>query len=448
MSKKNKRKTTRRSFVKTSILGTAGLSFAFSARSYANILGANDRVQLAVAGLNGRGGGLVGSILECNNAVINYLCDVDHRAMDKSQQNISKKAGYSPKLEKDVRKILEQKDLDAIVIAAPDHWHTPMAIMALQAGKNVYVEKPCGQVPAEGELLVQAQKKYGKVVQMGNQQRSAPTSIQAVKDIREGIIGEVHYAKCWYVNKRGTIGTGKPAPVPEWLDWDLWQGPAPRVTFRDNLVHYNWHWFWHWGTGESCNNGTHEIDVCRWALGVDYPVSVLSSGGRYHFNDDWEFYDTQLVDMEFPGGKLINWEGRSCNNHLMYDRDRGSIIHGTKGTIILDRNKYVAYNQDRKIIKELDEKTMSATTDTVGRGGLDVYHLNNFLDGIRGTGQLNSPILEGHKSVLLCHLANIAQKTGEKLYTDPTNGHILKNKKAAKLWSKEYEKGWEPRVLG
>ena len=445
MKKSIKKKSSRREFIKKSALGTAGLTFAFTAKSYGNILGSNERVNMAVAGLNGRGGGLTRTILKSNHGTVAYLCDVDRRAMEKVKKGVKEKSNQDPKLEKDFRKILEQKDVDALVIAAPDHWHTPMSIQALQAGKHVYVEKPCGHNGAEGEMLVAAQRKYGKVVQMGNQQRSAPTSIQAMKDIKEGIIGDVYYAKAWYANKRGGIGRGKAMPVPEWLDWELWQGPAPRVNFQDIFVHYNWHWFWNWGTGEVCNNGTHEIDICRWALGVDYPTKVSSTGGRFHYNDDWEFYDTQSVSFEFEGGKALNWEGRSCNNFKFWDRGRGSSIHGTKGTIVLDRNKYIVYDQDNKVIKEMDEKTMSATMNTVGEGGLDVYHMNNFTDVIREGVEQNSPILEGHKSVVLCHLGNIAQKVGRSLKTDPTNGHILKNRKAMKMWGREYEKGWNPK---
>lgn len=446
MKKSNPNNASRRKFIKNALIGTAGVTLGMSAKSYNAIVGANEKVNFAMIGLNGRGAGMTRSLMKTERGVVAYLCDVDKRAMEKVQGQVKKNSSFDPKLEKDFRKALEDKNVDALYIASPDHWHATMTIYGLQAGKNVYVEKPCGQTPQEGELLILAQQKYNKVVQMGNQQRSAPTSIQAMKDIQEGIIGKAYYAKAWYANNRGSIGRGKVANAPEWLDWELWQGPAPRKPYKDNLVHYNWHWFWHWGTGEVCNNGTHEIDICRWALGVDYPTKVTSAGGRYQFSDDWEFYDTQLVDFEFAGGKLINWEGRSCNGYKMFDRDRGSSIHGTDGTIILDRNKYVAYNQKGEVIKELSEKTMSATTNTVGEGGLDVYHFTNFINAIREGEKLNSPIVEGHKSVLLCHLGNIAQKVGRTLNTDPANGHIIKDKEASKMWKRTYEKGWEIKI--
>jgi len=184
---------------------------------------------------------------------------------------------------------IEDKDIDALVIATPDHWHAPMTLEALKAGKNVYVEKPCSHNPAEGEMLVAAQKKYGKLVQMGNQRRSTVVANKMMEEIKEGIIGDVYFARTWYANTRGPIGFGKKAAVPDYLDWELWQGPSPRVDYRDNIHPYNWHWFWHWGTGEALNNGTHEIDVARWALGVDFPKKVVSLGGRYCFTgkDDW-----------------------------------------------------------------------------------------------------------------------------------------------------------------
>ncbi|MFC2107606.1 Gfo/Idh/MocA family protein, partial [Bacteroidota bacterium] len=348
------RKQTRKEFIKNAATGFAGIALTsvLPVSAFANILGANDSLNVAVMGVNSRGGYLAVKFAEAENTSISYICDVDQRAIDKTIQAVYEKYGYKPKGEVDIRKVLEDKDVDILVIAAPDHWHAPASIMALQAGKHVYVEKPCSHNPQEGELLVEAQKKYGKLVQMGNQQRSSYESIEAVKLIREGIIGNAYYGKAWYANTRGSIGTGKPAPIPEWLNWDLYQGPAPRQEFKDNIVHYNWHWFWNWGTGEILNNGTHEVDICRWALGVDYPIRVSSNGGRYSYNDDWEFYDTQIANYDFADNKSINWEGRSCNGSLIYGRGRGSAIYGTEGTAIIDRNGYEFYDKSNKLIKE------------------------------------------------------------------------------------------------
>ena len=440
-------KLNRRDFVKSAGAAGLGLSVAGGIFPAFGKNAPSEKIVVAVMGVNGRGSALTSELARLNGYEIAYICDVDESAIGKgmkaaAQGNNNKK----PKGIKDFRQALDDKDLDAIVIAAPDHWHTPASIMALQAGKNVYVEKPCGHNPKEGEMLVEAQKKYGKIVQMGNQQRSAPESIQAIKEIREGIIGTPYYAKAWYANTRGPIGNGKSVPVPAGLDYELWQGPAPRRPYQDNLIHYNWHWFTNWGTGEICNNGTHEIDVCRWALGVDYPVRVSSNGGRYHFQDDWEFYDTQIANFDFEGDKTITWEGRSCNGRPVEGRGRGSAIYGTEGTMIIDRNGFVLYDMDNKMVKEVTPDTKNATMDTVGGDNLTSYHFVNFGDAVREGAEQNSPIDEGHKSVLMCHLGNIAQELGDTLHTDPKNGHIKDNPEAMKRWGREYASGWEPSI--
>lgn len=439
----------RRDFLKKSALTGAGIALGglgLSAKSYANIIGANDRINFAVVGVHSRGKAHLKAIAASPNTRINYICDVDARVRDEVSKMTQDMTGNAVEAMVDIRKLLEKSDLDAITIATPEHWHAPMAILGVQAGKHVYVEKPCSHNPSEGEMLVEAQKKTGKVIQMGNQQRSAPTSIQAIKDIHEGIIGKAYFGKAWYSNKRGPIGTGQKVAVPEWLNWELWQGPAPRRDYQDIWVHYNWHWFWDYGTGEINNNGTHEIDICRWALGVDFPSKVSSSGGRYHYDDDWQFYDTQMANYEFPENKLITWEGKSCNPFGYHDRGRGSTIHGTEGTVLLDRNGYIAYDLDGKVIKEMKEEEKSATTDTVGAGALDTYHMTNFADTIRGKAEQHSPINEGAITNLLCHLGNYSQKLGRALRIDTSNGRIIGDGQAMQMWRREYEPGWEPKV--
>ena len=436
----------RRNFMKSSALAAAGLPLAMSAQSYKDIIGANDRMNVAVVGMKGRGQALAKAIANVDNSRIRYICEVDSEVMERALGQVKEWTGKKAKGEKDIRKVLEDKNVDAILIAAPDHWHAPMALMALKAGKNVYVEKPCGHNPQEGEMLVEAQKKYGHIVQMGNQQRSAPTSIEAVQMIREGAIGTPYFGKAWYSNTRGSIGKGKAVPVPAHLDYDLWQGPAPRKPYQDNLIHYNWHWFWHWGTGEICNNACHEVDVCRWALGVDYPIRVTSAGGRYQFNDDWEFYDTQVASWDFDDNKTITWEGHSCNGIMHHNRGRGALIRGTEGSILLDRNGYIYYDKRGKVVKEAKEQAPSATTNTVGAGALDTYHMKNFAAAIRVGEKQNSHILEGHKSVVMCHLGNIAHEHGGMIAVNPKNGRIKDNPKAMKMWGREYEPGWEMEV--
>jgi predicted dehydrogenase len=296
--------------------------------------------------------------------------------------------------------------------------------------------------------LQKAVTKYNKLVQMGNQRRSMPTLIQAAKEVHDGIIGNAYFAKAWYTNNRKSIGFGKKIPVPSTLDFELWQGPAPRQDYVDNLVHYNWHWRWNWGTGEACNNGTHEIDCCRWFLGVDFPTKVTSAGGRYAYKDDWQTPDTQVAAFEFGDKKSITWESRSCNLFPVEGAGRGFIIYGDKGTLVNDGGgDYKVFDTDNKLVKEIKSDTKADSTNTVSStGNLDFYHFHNFVDSVRGETTLNSPIIEGHKSVLLCHLANIAQRTGTTLHCSPDNGHILNNEEAMQLWKRTYEKGWEPVV--
>ncbi|MGK0137695.1 MAG: putative dehydrogenase [Algoriphagus sp.] len=441
----NQNSNSRRKFLKSSALGAAGL--AFSAKSYARILGANDRINMATAGLNSRGHAHLSMAKHLSRDInVVGLIDVDSRVFKKVQSKF-KETVSDAKIYSDFRKALENKDVDMLTIATPDHWHAPMAIMALQAGKDVYLEKPCCHNPQEGYWLAEAQAKTGKKLQIGNQQRSAPTTRSLVTDLREGIIGEVYYAKTWYENNRGSIGTGKPMAVPSEFDWDLWQGPAPRQALMDNYVHYNWHWFWHWGTGEVSNNGLHEMDIARLALGVDIPNKVSSAGGRFAFKDDWEFWDTQNVSFEFEGGKMISWEGRSCNgmNTNKEHGGRGTWIHGTKGTAVVDRGGYIIYDKENKVIKSENERSGDSGVDTQGISGLDDYHMKNFVDAIQKGTPLNSPIDEAVKSTLLCHLGNMAQQTNKTLMVDTATGKP-KDADAMSFWEREYEKGWKPKV--
>ena len=426
----------RRRFVKTVSSVTLGLMVPRVVKG-----SPNETVRVAVMGLNGRGAVLAKAFAKTANAEVAALCDVDSTVLAKTAASVGVK-----KTIVDFRRALDDKSIDALVIATPDHWHAPAAILAMSAGKHVYLEKPCGHNAREGELLVNAQRKTKRVVQMGTQQRSAPRSMEVLQAIREGLIGKPYLGRAWYANTRGSIGRGKPASVPANLDYELWQGPAPRAPYKDNVIHYNWHWFRRWGTGEICNNGTHEVDVCRWALGVDTCVRVTSSGGRYHFDDDWEFTDTQEAVFEFAGGKTIIWQGLSCNGLETYGRSRGTSILGTTGSVVMDRDGYVVYDLQNKVVKSNlatqagDGLNISADDDMTN------LHIQNFVDAVRTGSPLRQPIDEGAKSVLLCHLGNIAQWTGRALKVDPANGHILGDDAAMAYWQREYAPGWAPTV--
>ncbi len=438
----------RRDFIKTTTLGgiaTLGMT-AFLNMGYASILGSNERLNVAVIGVNGRAKALTLGIKNYTDAKIIYTCDVDDLIIEKNNKYLERTVGYVPKVVKDFRKVLEDKDVDAVFIATPEHWHAPMAIMALQAGKHLYVEKPCSHNPHENELLVAAQKKYGKIVQMGNQQRSAESSILAVQEIKDGIIGEVYKGEAYYSNNRGSIGIGKEIEVPSTLDWDLWQGPAPRQKYKDNIHTYNWHWFRKWGTGEIHNNGTHEIDVCRWAMGLGLPDSVTSFGGKFTYDDDWEFTDNQQATFNYSDGKFITWTGHSRGLIQPNQPDRGATIYGSKGAITLSRNEYKLFGLDGKLIKTVEEKAKSETINTVGAGALDIYHVGNFFDAIRLNKKQNSPIDDASISTLMCHLGNISQDVKRTIYMDKDSGKIKDDKEAMKHWERDYEKGWEPTL--
>ncbi|MDD4645538.1 MAG: Gfo/Idh/MocA family oxidoreductase [Bacteroidales bacterium] len=440
----------RRDFLKKAALGSAALTVGgilpgFSAKSYRNIAGSNERITIGMIGVNSRGLALAENLTGQKNCRIIHVSDVDTRAAEKCIASVTKLTGERPSATPDFRKALEDKQLDAVFIATPDHWHAPAALIAMKAGKNVYLEKPCSHNPREGEILIEAAKKYGKTLQMGNQRRSWPNIIRAIDEIKSGTIGKPYFGKSWYTNQRLPIGFGKEAPVPEWLNWDLWQGPAPRKAFHDNYVHYNWHWFWNWGTGEALNNGTHMMDILRWGMGVDFPVKVSSNGGRYHYKDDWETPDTQVISMDFKEGFSMTWEGRSCNPREIEGSSVGAMFYGEKGSLLITANNgYTLYDQAGKEIKKTgDQEKIDARNPASPAQQLDALHIQNFFGAISKGTPLNSDISSGHKSIVLVQLGNIAQRVGHSLEINPDNGHILHDSQAAKLWSREYEKGWE-----
>jgi len=443
----------RRKFIKKTAAGTTailagGVLPGFSAESYRRIIGANDRIRVSVMGVNSRGTALAKNFARQESCEVAHICDVDTRAIEACQAAVSERQALIPEAITDIRKSLENKDIDALVIAAPDHWHAPASLMAMRAGKHVYVEKPCSHNPREGEILVEAAQKYGKVVQMGNQRRAWPRVIEAIAALKEGVIGRPYFARGWYANNRGPTTLVHGAEIPEWLDWELWQGPAPRKPYAVHLVHYNWHWFWHWGTGEALNNGTHSVDLMRWGLDVDYPVRVSSNGGRYRYKDDWETPDTQVINLEFPEGVAMSWEGRSCNGKQLEGNSVGVLFYGENGSLLISAgNSYTIYDLDNNVIREVkDDRAVDPLDLQNPAESLDALHIRNFFDGIRKQESLHAPIDSGHKSTLLVQLGNIAQRVGRTLDLDPGNGHILNDQKANRYWARSYEPGWEMKL--
>jgi predicted dehydrogenase len=414
-------------------LAGAAATAAVAVGSRTRAADANSTVVLALMGANGRGSDLARGFVEQPGVRIAYVCDPDERAIKKGIDAATSKGAPAPKGLRDFREALDDPAVDGLICAAPNHWHAPATILACAAGKHVYVEKPCSHTPEEGELMIAAARDAKRVVQVGTQRRSGSLYHEVMERVRGGAIGEVLYAKSWYYALRPSIGVGKETAPPSWLDYSLWQGPAPERPFRDNMLHYNWHFFWHWGNGELGNNGVHVVDLCRWALGVDYPSRVTVAGGRLRYDDDQETPDT-LTATYHCGDKLMVWEDVSWSEHYVNASSIGVELRGAEGSLHVDDEGYTIYDPEGKAIDK-------------GQGGRgDAEHLRDFLDAVRDGHRTNADIEEGHKSALFCHLGNIAYRIGAPLEIDPANGHIRDNAAAQKYWQREYRAGWKPHV--
>jgi predicted dehydrogenase len=431
----------RRTFLKSTAAAGIGLGVAqwVNPLRAATPRGAGETVRIAAVGTNSRGNRLIEAFAQIPGVKITHVCDPDDNAIAKGIKTAAAVGQKTPQGLKDFRTLLESKEIDGYFMATPDHWHAPGAIMALQAGKHVYLEKPISHNPAEGEMVIRAEQAAKGVFQRGIQRRSGVIYHRAKAEIDEGVIGRPYLGQTWYTNSRSAIGRGRQTKVPAQLDYDLWQGPAPRRPYQDNVIHYNWHWFKNWGTGEVNNNAIHEVDVARWLMGLAKPIRVSSAGGRFHFDDDWEFFDTQEVNWEFPEGAMINWSGRSCNRLPLEGAGRGVVIQGTEGSLQIEPDYYTVFDLRGRSVRteKLDEGMESDPL---------FAHTRNFVDSIRGQAQPNAPAAVGHDSNLLCHLGNIAQFQGRSLRIDPRNGHILDDESAMTSWEREYEPGWRPHV--
>lgn len=430
-------------------LGITGSAAAISPKSYSKIIGANDRIHVAIAGLGRRLGAFYEPVsMKSNNVELVYLCDVMKSQREKAAEKFSEYIDYKPKLENDIRNVLADEKVDAVINATPDHWHAPMAFMAMEAGKDMYLEKPVSHNPRESELLVEYQKKYDKVIQMGTQQRSSPASIEIINEIHNGTIGEAYKAVAFYSNARGEVVNPTPAPPPEGLDWDLFQGPAPRKPYEHNTWNYNWHWYgWDYGTAESGNNGTHELDVARWALQVGYPQQAFIQGAKRHFKDDgWTMYDTMDATFIFPDNKVIQWDGKSRNGYNTYGSGRGTIIYGTDGSVYVDRGGYILYDRSGKEIRKSSDGGDESGIALGGGGSMSTRHVTNFFNAMRGKEKLVQPIDQGIVSQHLTHLVNIGYRANKPLEIDTGTGRIY-DREAMKFWSREYSDGWKPKLM-
>ncbi len=415
----------RRSFLKTG----AGAASALVAPAIVSAQNPpSNRLRVSVMGL-GRGIGHIRGLAKVPNVEIVSVCDVDSTRQMKAAKVAEELTGKKPRRYTDFRKILEDKSVDALTIAAPNHWHTLATVLACQAGKDVYVEKPGSYCPREAQLIVERARQAKKQVQLGTQRRSYPKLIEAIGRLKEGVIGELRASRCWYSNKRASIGKGVEKTPPATLDYELWQGPATGRPYKSNLIHYNWHWHWHWGNGELGNNGVHALDVARWGMGVGLPTRISCRGGRYHHDDDQETPDTAVAYFDY-GNIGITWDGSSC--HPRKEEELPFVkFYGEGGTMEIDvGNSYRIYDPEGK---EIDNQSEAAS---------DVPHFQNFADRIREGTRLNAPIGDAQKAAMMCHLGNIAYRTNTVVEIEKPRFPAPANNAVETLWKREYRKGW------
>jgi predicted dehydrogenase len=393
----------RRRFL-TRSLAAAGAGFAIGGtKSSGRVLGANDTIRIAVAGINGRGAGHVKELSDLEGVEIVCLIDPDTRTFAKNVAHIQSKGGRAPRTVQDVRHALDDKGLDAITIATPNHWHALLTVWACQAEKDVYVEKPCSHNIHEGRIAVEAARKYGRIVQHGTQSRSSRAWDRAAEVIRSGKLGKVLVSRGLCYKSRGSIGRKPDSDPPAQLDFNLWLGPAAERPYHANLVHYNWHWFWDYGNGDIGNQGVHQIDVARWMIpGATFPKSVISLGGRFGYSDQGETANTQMCVFDYGDSQLI-FEVRGLKTGAYRGEKVGNIVHLEEG-VIAGAKFYPKGSNEPQPLPDVGRSTR----------GPGAGHFANFLAAVRSrkTTDLNAEILDGHYSAALCHLANISYRLG------------------------------------
>ncbi len=388
---------------------------------------ASERLAIGVVGIRSQGKVLAEALAGLADVDVTMLCDIDEGLLPQAARGVEALQGQAPRLATDFRRLLDDPSLDAIVIATPDHWHAPMTILACQAGKDVYVEKPVSHSLAEGPAMIAAAQSSQRVVAAGLQQRSGAHFRSAIEYIASGKLGSVHLAKAWTVHQRKSIGFKKNVAPPAGVNYDLWLGPAPARPFNPNRFHYNWHWFWDYGTGELGNWGAHLLDVARWGLGVDFPTHVSAAGGKYHFHDDQETPDTLLVNYTYSG-KTITWEHRLWSPHGLEGRSAAVAFCGERGTLIVDRGGWKVYGQKESI--------------AAGPSELLEPHLQNFVDCVKTRSEPACSLETGHISSALCHLGNIAYRLGRSLRVNPATGTIADDVAASQIARSEYRAPW------
>jgi predicted dehydrogenase len=411
----------RRTFIKSSV--SIG---ALSALSYSRVLGANDQINVAVIGVRGRGRSHISGFDSIDRVNVSAMCDVDKNVLDKE----AAKLGKPVKKYGDFRKLLEDKNIDVVSIASPDHWHVPLSAFSILAGKHVYVEKPLSHTLQEGRYLADLAKREMKIVQHGTQSRSLKSFQNAVEYLQSGKLGKVRMAKAINHQLREQIGREPDGPVPDGVDYNLWLGPAPKRAFSKNRFHYNWHWHWDYGSGDMGNDGIHQIDIARWGLGVGFPKAVVCSGGQLFYNDDHETPDTQTAIYEYDDTAII-YEMRLWTDYKMEGHDNGDIFYGDNGSMSVGRKGWSVTFKD------------GTPGPSEPRGG--EQHFVNFIEAIRKNEPelLTANLEDAHISSAMCHMGNIAILTKSRLEFDSAKERFVNNPKANGMLSKEYRKGFE-----
>ncbi len=438
--------SSRRSFIKKTAVASSGIIAAPTIIS-ASVFGANDRINAAVLGIHGRGKNHISSLMELDNVHVATLCDPDMNLLKEGQTNFKEKYDKKVKLEQDLRRVYDDKDIDVVSIATPNHWHALSTIWACQAGKDVYVEKPGSHNIWEGRKMIEAAEKYDRIVQHGVQLRSSPAVNEAIGLLRDGYIGRVYMARGLVFRWRESIGDAGTSPVPEGIDYDLWTGPAEKRPFSRNLVHYNWHWHWPYGNGDVGNQGIHETDLCMWGLDVGLPTQITSMGGKYLWDDAKETPEVLTSTYNYPEeNKVIQFEVRPWCTNTEEGVTVGNIFYGEKGILVVDGyDKYKTYmGQDRTPGQSGDDGGKAASGMDRGAGGT-TGHFANFIEAVRKHDKsiLNGPVETAHLSSGLAHLGNIAYRTGRVLEFDPKAEKFVNDPEADKYLTRDYRSGFE-----
>jgi predicted dehydrogenase len=431
---------TRRSFISKSTKTAAGIAAASAVVSN-TVMGANDRINIAVLGLRSRGGEHCREFSKIPNVRIKTICDPDENFFMARAAQINELTGKSPGTEFDLRHVLDDKEIDAISIATPDHWHALATIWGCQAGKHVYVEKPTSHNMWEGRKMIEAARKYNRVVSAGMQNRSLNGPNSAIKFLHEGGIGDVYMARALCFKPRDSIGKKQNAPVPEGVHYDLWLGPAPWRPFNPNRFHYNWHWFWDYGMPDMGNQGPHQMDIARWGLGKEvFPRKIKSAGGYFAFDSDQETPNTQSTIYEYDDGKILQFETRGLYTNDENGIRIGNLFFGSEGWMHLNGNDWKTYlGRENTPGPSFSSKDQDAADPANLAGAASLPHFINFIDAVKSGNwmDLNADILEGHRSTSMVHLGNISYRTGRELIFDShaekfvgdeqANGYLTRN---------------------